>query len=305
MNLQYQHRFFLSILVLLPILFCSILVNSFYSSHQENKYVDNTKYLKKEIKKIKQTEPDIVLMGNSMLEEGIDVSLLNKYLNAKFHKFAIPGSASASWYLMLKNIIIAAEPSPQTVVLFFRDPFITHAKYRTSGKYEKNILKFASPNEPLVAELVYGDMSQKTLGKLPIYGYKNKISEDVTTAIKEISATSLGLNVKQLDKTLKTSFAAEKTRQTEVTKAQEVAESYTAFSPDEFDFQKKLSQSFLPAIVALAQENEINLILVRVRKRDAAKGKELPANVVNYIKAMDNYLEKEDITLLDLSLIHI
>ena len=55
----------------------------------------------------------------------------------------------------------------------------------------------------------------------------------------------------------------------------------------------------LPHIIEIVQQNEVELIFVRIRKRCYADGKEQPANLGKYMSDLENYLSEKNIKLLD------
>ena len=100
--------------------------------------------------------PDVVLLGNSMLMDGVHMPLLEELLAGasdeppRVAAHAVPGTYTAYWYLVLKNTVLAADPPPRLVVLMARDPLLTMPTFRTTGPYAATILDVAGPTEPLL-----------------------------------------------------------------------------------------------------------------------------------------------------------
>jgi len=74
-------------------------------------------------RKLEEVQPKIVLLGNSIMDEGVDEKAFSKLTATQTIKIWDGGSASAWWYLALKNVIVEANHKPQIVLLFFRDHF--------------------------------------------------------------------------------------------------------------------------------------------------------------------------------------
>src|SRR6185369_12919382 len=60
---------------------------------------------------------DIALVGDSVLVYGVNPDQLAALTGQKIYKLAVPGSASAGWYLALKNIVVAVPHKPRYLVV--------------------------------------------------------------------------------------------------------------------------------------------------------------------------------------------
>ncbi len=67
-------------------------------------------------RKIDAVRPGILLLGNSVLDWGVDEHLLGELLGTPVLKIGIGGSASAWWYLLVKNVLPAANHRPDVLV---------------------------------------------------------------------------------------------------------------------------------------------------------------------------------------------
>ena len=47
------------------------------------------------------------------------------------------GAASAAWYLLLKNYVVASGIHPRLVCIFFRERMLTDATFRTTPTYRR------------------------------------------------------------------------------------------------------------------------------------------------------------------------
>src|SRR6185295_14643237 len=89
----------------------------------------------KPIEQLKSKQPDLVLIGDSMLDSRVDADLLGQKLGGPVALIWNGGAASAWWYLVLKNYVLAADVHPKVVCFFFRDRLLTDAAFRTTGTY--------------------------------------------------------------------------------------------------------------------------------------------------------------------------
>ena len=98
-------------------------------------------------------QPDYVFVGNSMLGKSIDPGHLSELTGGgNVFMFRDGGSASALWYLQIKNYLIPSKTRPKTVFLFFRDHFLTEPKYRITGHYRDRIDRASLANEVVLEE---------------------------------------------------------------------------------------------------------------------------------------------------------
>ena len=70
--------------------------------------------------RMRQNEPEVVVLGNSLSNTNVHVPLLAKRLGIparKIQKFSIPNSIGATWYVILKNRIYANGHQPRMVIL--------------------------------------------------------------------------------------------------------------------------------------------------------------------------------------------
>ena len=64
-------------------------------------------------------KPQVILLGDSMVEENVDLPALSDALGRTIHRISYPGAASAMWYLSIRNNILLSEHRPQALVILF------------------------------------------------------------------------------------------------------------------------------------------------------------------------------------------
>ncbi|MCI5209874.1 MAG: hypothetical protein D3910_14020 [Candidatus Electrothrix sp. ATG2] len=245
-------------------------------------------------------KPAVVLIGNSMLGEGIDPHLLSELLGIRVEKFSRGGAASAWWYLVFKNVVLSAKVKPQCVVIFFRDLFLTKPEYRTSGKYRRSIEGMADQEEPLLDRLVFGAQGvEKYIDKLPLYQKRDTIQKQVDIIIKDIFTTKItNISVGGSQKAISRTFDEKKLDPIQLNLEQIKAEQIKATAKT-IKFKSQLKRSFLPDIVNRASASGINLVFVRIkRKRDLTPNNE-PEVIKQYVAELKKYFADNKIPFID------
>ncbi len=256
--------------------------------------------------RIEAVGADTVLVGNSMLGEGVDEALFAEKLGRPAVKLSQGGSASAYWHLMTKNVVLGAKPRPRRLVLFFRDHFLTDPSYRVEDRYRAAIEAIAEGDEPLLEERAYLPVEPLRavpgVGRLEALRGRERIRLGLERAVREGAVEALGLAGERgaeggADGAMGRVFAEPNMRKGDATARQLAAEE--ARDGSLFDFEARLPKSFLPEIVSRARAAGVELVLVRVkRRRDLVAGSE-PAEVVRYMDALRAYLAREGVPLVD------
>ena len=213
---------------------------------------------------IVENVPSMVLLGDSTLEESIDESYLTELLGQETFRIGQPGSASAIWYLVLKNNIATSSVKPKHLVIFSRASMLTTPEYRTTGKYEETIVNIALPEDTLVIERAYLSqmnwLEKKLDRSLPLYGYRAWVRKSIENLFKyRIPKQIWGVRPKDVEDSLKAAF--DNPEIVQLSDMITMAETYT-HAPERLDFNAQLPKSFLPEIVRICQDNDIQLTLV-------------------------------------------
>ena len=214
------------------------------------------------------------------------------------------GAQSAWWYLALKNVIAETPIKPKVVAMFFRDTDLTEPSYRVTDKFRFNIDDMAGTYEPVLDKLAYLNnlnAPRYILFKYcPVYRAREDIKQKFETSVKDSFVADLsGLKTGQVDNAIERVFADENMNQDLLTQYQISTEAVKEKAS--FNFSQQLEKSFLPHIIQQAEDNSIKLVFVRFKKRrDLHPGQE-PAELVRYIKELNEYLTSRGITLIDFS----
>ena len=259
-------------------------------------------YLKKMSASLNSARPEVLFIGNSMLECGLNDGLFGQLTETRTIKMFRGGSASAVWYLYFKNLITKIENKPDKVILYFRDKILTMPDFRTDGKYLDYIRMITTNDEPVLELVLHNDgisISDSFMLKyLPFVYERADTREKLSSFIRgrSIEATTL-YSAGYSDLALKEVFQPGNMDKSLFTIAQLEAEEEIGNVSERF--QDQLEKSFLPHIVELVNQNDIELILVRVRKRMYAEGKSEPQYMKEYIADLQAYLDSNNVKLLD------
>jgi hypothetical protein len=274
---------------------------------------------------VKRIDPDYVFIGNSMLETRIDLDHFEDLAGGgKAISFADGGLRADAWYLRLKNFVVDAGAQPDVVFVFFRDDALTDpcnnptreqfdSLQRLMGEFEPEYDTIVETNSDLTDEL------HRLFTEL--YAVQERRST-VTEAVQRFSASTLmpglltttirrGLSIYGLgdfDRSVYRANLADYERLKRDTN--------TVFDRDNLRqadnssrepnvvpvFEDVVATSFLPLMVGLGNQHDIQLIFVRVQRRPAADGS-IPgsASLDLYIDHLSDYLEASDAGFIDMN----
>ena len=244
--------------------------------------------------------PQIVLLGDSTLNLGIDQESLAKQTRKSVYSMGTPGSASALWYLLLKNNIIDAKVKPQYVVVVFRDAILTAPGYRVQGSYFEVIDEYAQRNEPVFIEKSFTNLMnplERIADKyLPLYVTRAQIRRNIDARIRYLAPPILGCDRTCVDYALGELFLGADLEPGALVDAVGAAESYL-YTPNQLDFDAQIERSFLPDMIALTKENDIELVFVRIKVETITTTDAPELN--SYLVDLRTYLKSQEVVLLD------
>ncbi len=254
---------------------------------------------------IAANRPRVALVGDSVLVLSVDPPKLAEALNEPVYGIGIPGSASAVWYLVLKNDIVPVPgPKPDILVLIFRDTILTRPGYRVYGSYFKQVDEYATPDDDVLIRRAYinlmNPLERVSEGYFPLYGSRWRIRETLDYYIRfMLTNLLLGCNRGCTTESMSVVFEAANMEPNILGDAIGAAESYL-YNDRAYDFNREAGQSFLPEIIRLCKENNIQLVVVRTKTLRFQKTSE-PTALKRYIEDLSAYLEENGVVLLDFS----
>jgi len=257
------------------------------------------------IYKLRPLKAEIALLGNSMLGRGIDNDLFRNLIRNKAILIGPGGAASAWYFLVVKNILSRQDIKPKVIVLFFRDYDLTLPTYRVNDNFKYRIDLLCTINEAVLDKKAYlANYSKIELGLLkywPLYQRRKDFKAFMDSTIKAKTAKSVfGYSKIQSDQAIDKVFADAKMVQSILTKFQNNYEEELLVKPQ--NFNEILNTTFLPNMVQICQNTGIQLVLLRVKKRNYLdpKYKENEA-LTKYFEDMKVYLKQHEIPLIDFS----
>ncbi len=253
-------------------------------------------------KYLEENQPQIMMLGDSLLIAGVDEVTLSDALDRKAYNAGVAGSASALWYLILKNNIVESPHRPQTLIIVFRDTMLTTPGYRVQGSYFVQIDEYAGSHDVLLTELAYiNQMSplEKTAeAYLPVYGSRLRLREALDSRIRyTLPELLLNCDARCTNRAMTLVFQGANLEQNILAEAIASAEDYL-YTPRALDFENSVDESFLPAIIQLCQDYDIQLMLVRAR---TLRFTSEPPGLKIYIENLASYLDERGILFLDFS----
>jgi hypothetical protein len=248
--------------------------------------------------------PEFFLLGDSMPGQAIDELTLSAQLGKKVELVSLPGTASTIWYLIIKNNIVLAEHRPKYLVIFFRDSMMTVPGYRVTGRYFELIDEFATQSDTLLIERAYinqmGFLEKFMEARLPIFGSRWTIRKSIDYYIRyPLGRALLDCSTACTDLAMEVVFKQSNLDMVFLSQALNVADDYL-YKRKTLNFEKQIDTSFLPEIIRLCKENNIQLVLVRMPILRFNDPSLQPPGLDEYIENLSAYLTENQIAFLDL-----
>jgi hypothetical protein len=249
-------------------------------------------------KRVQANQPEFVFIGDSLLGYSIDPAVLEKaLLGRKVELLWHGGAASAAWYLYLKNFVVEAGVHPRRVIIFVHDAVLTDPQFRTTGKYAQELQRLCRSDEPLFRELTKA--SDKQLWWLPRLAMllfpadanRAHYQEKADRFVRRLVARDRNA-ARQLESTANQAFDVANLR----------ADAPIVTTEEQKPFDQVVDKSFLPPILALARDHNLQITFVRPKKRPGpdAEFDAKPA-MQNYYSALRRYLGRSGCDLVDLT----
>jgi hypothetical protein len=252
---------------------------------------------------LNEQQAEVLLFGDSMLEPAVDDREVADRLGKKTMLVSLPGTASTIWYLILKNNIVRAEHKPQVMVLFFRDAMMTVPGYRVTGRYFEQIDEFASPDDTLLIERAYINqmtaLERITEAYVPLYSSRWHVRQSLDYYIRyTLGGALLDCNTNCMDNAMEVVFKAGNLDVTFLSEAIASSDEYF-YTAERLDFDEQVDISFLPEVIRLARENDIQLILVRMPTLYFMEPGSEPPGLHDYMQSLAEYLSRQEVAFFD------
>jgi hypothetical protein len=254
------------------------------------------------IASLQAKNPDLILIGDSMLDSRIDARLLGDRLGGG-HRVEIlwnGGSASACWYLMLKNYVVASGIHPKRCCIFFRDRLLTDPSFRTAGIFRSYFESLMHEDEPAIRTVLGSKIGPEENGLArvvtwfyPLDSRRHVYQEAIGHMMFRAAATSAP-GAKKLERLVNKTFDVAKMRGEVMAEASDVSE--TVAKP----FDPSPQKSFLPYMVETAAQSKIPLCFVRVKRHPDPDGRTPQNEALRlYVRELRAWLESRGCILID------
>ena len=251
---------------------------------------------------LQEEKPDVILIGDSMLDSRIDPRLLEERLDGGQHVELLwnGGAASACWYLMLKNYVVASGIHPRLCCIFFRDRLLTEPSFRTAGIFRSYFESLMRDEEPTIRSVLGNKISPEENGPVrlvtwlyPLNSRRHVYQEMIGHMMFRVAAPSAPA-AKKLERLVNKTFAVTKMRGELMAEATDVSE--TAEKP----FDPNPRKSFLPHMVETAAQSGIRLCFVRVKRHPDPDGRRPQTDALRlYVRDLRVWLESRGCVLID------
>lgn len=253
------------------------------------------------IKELEEIQPDLIFIGNSMVPSRIDKTHIKKSTGKTGYIIYRGGIMSSVWYLIVKNIVAVSNVKTEAVYIFFRDTYLTEPHYRSTETFKQYIDWYSSENEEVINHILSSEKSLKYRYKdfltktYPLLQFNKVMRIEIsifaswmTRSIPLYSfrnfESSYANNLFQINNLRTASADGENMRRSKV----------------ELNFDRALNMSFLPYIIDVAKQNNINLVFVRVQRRPRKDAPPLEGPLLKkYISDLEKYLEDQNIGYYD------
>ena len=260
-----------------------------------------------EIARLEQEKAEVVVVGDSMVPCRIDPAELTRLTGRRCSLLSFNGSASASWYLLLKNVVGEVEPRPRWAVVFFRDAHFHYPTFRTTGQRQALLDSLRVGTEPELDHVLTGaaarsnrvlDVTADVVDKAwQIDGYGDKALRNVRNLALDL--TSLGSEEPYREAVLDYIFSIQHLRG-------DLARGTAGDAGGEDDPGGKVpawtddpAASFLPYMADAAERAGCRLCLYRVKRRPHAAGREDPQPLQAYLAGLREWAVRRGVAYAD------
>ncbi len=247
------------------------------------------------VDRFQSAAPEIVFLGNSLLETRIDPGYLTELTGLQTISLAVDGTGPGIWYLQLKNVIGASTNRPGIVFVFFHDDLITRPISFTGPRDRGLVEQLSHGIETDYLNVVAnaespGDRVRRMFSAIYPMSESSASGRD---SIGSAGALVAGMNRDEAgdEADLVFAFANKRTQDQNIQQPKFHG-----------TFGSAVESSFLPLLVEQAGELSLELIVVRVSARPNNDGTpNEPADLAKYSSELSDYLAANDIRYIDMT----
>lgn len=247
------------------------------------------------LKSLRKLKPRVVLIGNSMLGSRIHPGEIAAVSHKRVALLRADGSASARFYAMMKNYVVASKTHPGWVVVFFRDDELTRPKLRTDGRYRVLLEKAMHESDREIVDILQDRDTPFDFFRIGL--------ESISPAFIGNSNSQLALETKFNSLFFRRSkFRDPRKAFKELGRSHYFRKDIAVPSLDAPDLRRPFSdvvqRSFLPLMLDLAQNNQFRVLFFRVKRRADFKPQRDP-RLTTYVQDLRRYVESRNAVLFD------
>jgi hypothetical protein len=254
----------------------------------------------KPVAHLRKKQPEIVLIGDSVLGGSIDPVLLAREVGVQqVEVLWNGGAASAAWYLLLKNYVVAAGIHPRLVCIFFRERMLTDATFRTTPTYRRFLESIRREREPVYESILRRDEGESALDRVinwlyPLNTRRHVNQEKISRLAFRIAAGSARIG--PLRRHVNQIFDPVKLREEIMDESAQVS----AEEPEEFTADPR--RNFLPHIVETAKQAGLLLCFVREKRYPQPDGiTPQTEDITRYTADLARWVESRGCLFVDLT----
>ncbi len=253
------------------------------------------------IARLRRQQPEVVMIGDSVLGGSIDPKTFARETGLRHVELLWSGgAASAAWYLVLKNYVVASGIHPQLVCFFFRERMLTDAAFRTTPTYRNYLESIQHQREPVYRSILHGDEEERgALGQVidwlyPLNERRHVQQEKISRMAFRVAAG--GVKIGPLRRHVNRIFDPVRLREEIMNESADL----NAEEPEEFSADP--GKNFLPHLVELARQANLRLCFVREKRYPLPNGV-TPQNgdIQRYMVDLRRWVEGQGCLFVDLT----
>lgn len=248
-----------------------------------------------------KTKPEVMLLGNSMLNTRVDKHLFAKLVKPNKVAFVTEGGTrSLVWYFMLKNFVGPVDPPPKLVFVFFRDFDFNSPGLNLTGEWLQEAHGYMKPDDHQLLEnarAMGGTPPNEALDFYLPYFFAKECREKVMSRAMDIAAAGGGVDDIDLQKAHQEAFDFDKLRPDVFDPG--------ALENDTMDVNKRVftsdpSETLLPLYAEVAKQRGFQLCFYRVKRRpDEAGNAPSSPQLTEYMKNFRIWAESHGHLVMD------
>ena len=276
-----------------------------------NHFVNKEEY-KELTDQINAKQPDIIMLGNSILGHNVDKRIFDKELSNLTGKnitsifWSSNGAHSAWWYLSIKNQILPSNVSRIPIGIIYRLDFLTRPKWGITGKNEKKIRKLMIGKEPTFFEKIKDNYKIEKFYKT--FFFREELSHSIKLKWIKVLLYYYDKKVEKIypDELLNNKFDLKNLR----TQKQSFIQTSKETEEDHYirlnNHVAHINASFLPNMINLMENNTFFVVETHLNPEIVNEKHLWTYNTITYEhmaiyrKSLQNYLNKKKVEYMPL-----